>query len=163
MRKVFVPLFATLLMVLLWVSVAPSAALADTHLVPCRDSAAYNERMQQAPDTYYFDEPTQSYAANLLCGAEGLPHLQLRLDRAVDIAIPFAIFFYVTGFIGWSGRAYLIGSKRAAKPEEAEIFIDIPLAIRSFAQGLLWPLAAIKELTTGELTVKASDLSVSPR
>ena len=162
MRKAFAPLFAIALTLLLWVGAAP-AAVADTHLVPCRDSAAYNARMQQVPDTYYFDAPTQSYAANLLCGAEGLPHLQLRLDRAVDIAIPFGIFFYVTGFIGWSGRAYLIGSKRAKSPEEAEIFIDIPLAIRSFAQGLLWPLAALKELTTGELTVKPSDLSVSPR
>ena len=100
---------------------------------------------------------------NLLCGEEGLPHLQLRFDRAIDIAIPFAIFFYFAGFVGWSGRAYLIGSKQTSKPEEAEIFIDIPLAIRAFAQGLLWPLLAIKELTTGELTAKESELSVSPR
>ncbi|MGC1305732.1 MAG: Photosystem I reaction center subunit III [Phormidesmis sp.] len=160
--------FSLLLVLLLWVSIVPSASAAsnmasDTHLVPCQDSPAFIERMKQAPDTYYFDTPYQAYSANLLCGAEGLPHLQLRFDRAVDIAIPFAIFFYVTGFIGWSGRAYLISAKQAAKPEEPEIFIDISRALQSFAQGLLWPLLALKEVTSGELTVKKSELSVSPR
>ena len=107
--------------------------------------------------------PYQSYAANLLCGADGLPHLQLRFDKALDVIIPFGLFFYVAGFIGWSGRAYLIGSNRIAKPEEAEIFIDIVLAIKAFTQGLLWPLLAVKELTTSELTAPPSEVSVSPR
>lgn len=163
MRK----LFSFLLVGLIWLSVTPPASAASaaqaTHLVPCQESAAFNERMQSAPPTYYFEQPYQSYASNLLCGADGLPHLQLRLDRAVDIAIPFAIFFYVAGFIGWSGRAYLIGGKRAAKPEETEIFINIPLAITSFAQGLLWPLLVIQEFISGKLTTKKSELSVSPR
>lgn len=160
MRK----LLAILLMVLCWVSfVAPASALSDTHLVPCQDSAAFQERMQTAPQNYYFEQPYQTYASNLLCGDDGLPHLQLRFDRAIDIIIPFAIFFYFAGFVGWSGRAYLIGGKQASKPEESEIFIDIPLAIRSFAQGLLWPLLVFKELTTGELTAKDTELSVSPR
>lgn len=169
MRK----LFAILLIGMLWLGAAPSAvaaplpaaapAASDTHLVPCQSSPAFQERMKSAPENYYFDQPYQAYSANLLCGAEGLPHLQLRFDRAIDVIIPFAIFFYFAGFIGWSGRAYLIGGKRAAKPEESEIFIDLPLAIRSFAQGLLWPLAAIKELTTGEFTVNRDELSISPR
>ena len=156
--------FAILLMMSLWAGVAnPALAASDTHLVPCQPSAAFQERMHNAPQNYYFDQPYQAYSSNLLCGEEGLPHLQLRFDRAIDIAIPFAIFFYFAGFVGWSGRAYLIGSKQTSKPEEAEIFIDIPLAIRAFTQGLLWPLLAIKELTTGELTAKESELSVSPR
>lgn len=158
MRKVF----SILLIGLIWVSAVPAAG-AETHLVPCQESAAFNERMQNAPDNYYFETPYQSYAANLLCGEEGLPHLQLRLDRAVDIAIPFALFFYVAGFIGWSGRAYLLRGNRTAKPEEAEIFIQVSLAIQSLIQGLLWPLLALKELTTGELTAPASEVSVSPR
>ena len=158
MRKIF----SFLLIALIWAG-APVAALADTHLVPCQESAAFQERMQSAPDNYYFDTPYQAYSANLLCGAEGLPHLQLRIDRAVDIAIPFALFFYIAGFIGWSGRAYLLKSNRASRPEEPEIFIDIPLAIQSFAQGLLWPFLALKELTTGALTAPASEISVSPR
>ena len=156
--------FAVLIMLLLWVSVVPPAfAASDTHLIPCQESAAFQKRMENAPQGYYFDQPYQAYSSNLLCGDDGLPHLQLRLDRAIDVIIPFAIFFYFAGFVGWSGRAYLIGSKQASKPEEMEIFVDIPLAIRSFTQGLLWPLLAFKELTTGELTAKDSELSVSPR
>ena len=160
MRK----LFAIVLTMMLWVGLAsPAMAAPDTHLVPCQESPAFQERMQNAPQSYYFDQPYQAYSANLLCGEEGLPHLQLRFDRAIDVIIPFAIFFYFAGFVGWSGRAYLIGSKKASKPEELEIFIDIALAIRSFTQGLLWPLLVVKELTSGELTVNKSELSVSPR
>lgn len=160
MRK----LFAIILLIVLWVGIMPPAlAASDTHLIPCQESAAFQARQQTAPKNYYFDQPLQTYSSNLLCGEDGLPHLQLRFDRAIDIVIPFAIFFYFAGFVGWSGRAYLIGSKQASKPEEAEIFIDIPLAIRSFTQGLLWPLLAVKEFNTGELTVKKSELSVSPR
>lgn len=160
MQKIVALVLATLL----WMSVAsPASAASDTHLVPCQESAAFQERMQNAPQTYYFDQPYQAYSSNLLCGDDGLPHLQLRFDRAIDIAIPFAIFLYFAGFVGWSGRAYLISSKQRSKPEELEIFIDIPLAIRSFIQGLLWPLLVFKELTTGELTAKKSELSVSPR
>ncbi|MEL6262780.1 MAG: Photosystem I reaction center subunit III [Cyanobacteria bacterium J06631_9] len=169
MRKILSFLLAAVIGVsLVFTSVVPTAIAAspgysDTHLVPCGSSAAFNERMQKAPQNYYFDTPYQSYAANLLCGEEGLPHLQLRLDKAIDVAIPFALFFYVAGFIGWSGRAYLLSSNRNSKPEEAEIFIDVLLAVKSFTQGLLWPLLALKELTTGELTAPASEVYVSPR
>jgi len=154
--------FSIVLIGLIWLSAIPTAA-ADTHLVPCQESVAFNERMQNAPDSYYFETPYQSYAANLLCGEEGLPHLQLRLDRAGDIVIPFALFFYVAGFIGWSGRAYLLKSNRAAKPEEAEIFINVSVMVQSLIQGLLWPLLALKELTTGELTAPANEVTVAPR
>ena len=143
-------------------ALAAQSAL-NTHLVPCQQSEAFQERMQNAPDNYYFDQPYQAYSANLLCGAEGLPHLQLRFDRALDVAIPFAIFFYVAGFIGWSGRAYLIGIRPRSKPEELEIFIDLALAARSLIQGLLWPLVALKQLTSGEFTAKRSEIYVSPR
>ncbi|NMF86524.1 Photosystem I reaction center subunit III [Nodosilinea sp. P-1105] len=157
-------LLGILLMIAIWLSCIPEArAMGDTHLVPCQDSAAFITRMENAPEGYYFDQPYQAYADNLLCGDDGLPHLQLRFDRAIDIAIPFGIFFYFAGFVGWSGRSYLIASKRRSKPEETEIFIDIPLAIQSFAKGLLWPLLAFKELSTGQLTAKDSELSVSPR
>jgi len=142
---------------------SPASAASGTHLIPCQDSEAFQERMKSAPSNYYFEDPYQSYASNLLCGDEGLPHLQLRLDRAIDVAIPFVIFFYFTGFIGWSGRAYLIASKNKSNPEELEIFIDIALAIRSLSQGLLWPILVFKELTTKELTIKENELSVSPR
>ncbi|ASC70165.1 Photosystem I reaction center subunit III [Halomicronema hongdechloris C2206] len=157
-------LFAIVIMSFVWFNAIPPAiAAGDTHLVPCQESTAFMENLQNAPKSYYFDQPYQAYSKNLLCGEDGLPHLQLRLDRAVDIAIPFVIFFYFAGFVGWSGRAYLINSKKASKPEEMEIFINVPLAIQSFIQGLLWPLAAFRELTAKELTAKDSELSVSPR
>jgi photosystem I subunit 3 len=157
-------LLGMLLIIFIWLNLMPDAAAAgNTHLVPCHDSAAFLARMEKAPQSYYFDQPYQSYSENLLCGEEGLPHLQLRLDRAVDVAIPFGIFFYFAGFVGWSGRSYLIASKRRSKPEENEIFVDIPLAIKSFTQGLLWPLLFVREFSTGQLTTKDSELSVSPR
>ena len=168
MRKFLAVLLTALIGVsITWMGATPAIAApsshADTHLVPCGSSAAFNERMQKAPQNYYFETPYQSYAANFLCGEDGLPHLQLRFDKAVDVAIPFALFFYVAGFIGWSGRAYLLSSNRKSKPEEAEIFIDVLLATKSFVQGLLWPLLALKELTAGELTAPMNEISVSPR
>jgi photosystem I subunit III len=137
---------------------------ASTHLIPCQDSTAFQQRKSIAPEGYYYTRPFESYSSELLCGEDGLPHLPLdRLDRAVDVFIPIALFLYIAGFIGWSGRKYLQAANRAPKPEELEIFIDLKLAIASFSQGLLWPLLAIKELLNGELTAKADEISVSPR
>ncbi|MER3477265.1 MAG: Photosystem I reaction center subunit III, partial [Leptolyngbya sp. ERB_1_2] len=83
--------------------------------------------------------------------------------RAIDVVIPIALFLYIAGFIGWSGRAYLLAANRSKTPEQLEIFINLPIALRSLAQGLLWPLLALKELSTGELAAKNSEISVSPR
>ncbi|MEN8444439.1 MAG: Photosystem I reaction center subunit III, partial [Cyanobacteria bacterium J06555_13] len=81
-------IFSVLLAGMLWLSLTP-ATLAEpatgNYLVPCKESAAFNERMKAAPQSYYFDAPYQAYAANLLCGEDGLPHQQLRLDKAGDI------------------------------------------------------------------------------
>lgn len=142
----------------------PSASAESELLVPCNQSQAFQERQQNAPNNYYYDKPFQAYGSELMCGKDdGLPHLQLRLDRAIDIVIPFALFFYIAGFIGWSGRAYLIASNQSSKPEEQEIFINLAIAIPALLQGLLWFVFALKEFATGELTAKTSDLSVSPR
>jgi len=132
-------------------------------LVPCKESKLFLERQNSAPDTYYFNQPYKAYSEYLLCGEDGLPHLPLRFDRAVDIAIPFGLFFYIAGFIGWSGRAYLLAAQNSSSPEEKEIFIDIPLAIQSLIKGLLWPLLFLQELTTGRLTAKDQEIYVSPR
>lgn len=151
-------------LVALWFSIIPPAFAANTTLVPCNDSPAFQQRREKAPNTYYFDEPMEAYASLELCGADGLPHLPLdRVDRAIDVLIPFTLFFYVAGFIGWSGRSYLQAANRAANPEEKEIFIDLALAIQSLIQGLLWPLLALKELLSGQLTANDAEISVSPR
>ena len=137
---------------------------ANLSLVPCSESAAFQQRQSSAPEGYYYTKPFEVYSSELLCGEDGLPHLPLdRLDRAVDVAIPMALFLYVAGFIGWSGRAYLQAANKSAKPEEKEIFIDLFLAFQSLIKGLLWPLMALQELLSGKLTVKESDITVSPR
>lgn len=157
-------LFALILTILIWSNVAPAALAANTALVPCKDSPAFQERLKSSPDSYYFEKPYAAYSKYLLCGEEGLPHLTLdRLSLAVDVAIPFAIFLYVAGFIGWSGRSYLIASKKAKSPEQNEIFIDIPLAIQSVLKSLTWPLLALTELLSGQLTVSDEEVPVSPR
>ncbi|MGG6270100.1 Photosystem I reaction center subunit III [Leptolyngbya sp. AN03gr2] len=160
--KRFLIVFAIVLSILF--SVHPAATAESALLVPCNQSQAFQDRQQNAPDNYYYQKPFQAYASELVCGKEdGLPHLQLRLDRAIDIVIPFALFFYIAGFIGWSGRAYLLAANRSTKPEEQEIFINLAIAVPALIQGLLWPILALKELGTGELTAKNAEISVSPR
>jgi photosystem I subunit 3 len=142
----------------------PPAWATNRNLVPCQQSAAFQQRQANAPDNYYYTKPFESYSSELLCGEDGLPHLPLdRLDRIVDVVIPIALFLYVAGFIGWSGRAYLQAANKAKNPEELEIFINLPLAMGSLLRGLLWPLLAFKELANGELTAKDYQISVSPR
>jgi photosystem I subunit III len=100
-----------------------------------------------------------------LCGPEGLPHLIVdgRLDRAGDFLIPGIIFLYIAGWIGWVGRAYLIAIRKGDSPEMKEIIIDVPLAFQTMLTGFAWPAAALKEFTTGELTAKDTEITISPR
>lgn len=160
LRILFIPIFV----LIIWFGTVSNAVAVNTTLIPCKDSPAFQQRQNSAPDNYYYTRPFEIYSSELLCGPDGLPHLPLdRLDRAVDVAIPFGIFFYVAGFIGWSGRAYLRASNKAKNPEALEIFISIPLAIQSLSQGLLWPVFALKEFFSGELVADDETLSVSPR
>jgi photosystem I subunit III len=155
-------ILALILTIALWFTAAPTAS-ADGFLVKCKDSPAYTERVASYPDNYYFNEPDRAYSEYLSCGEDGLPHLVISLNRTVDIAIAFSIFFYIAGFIGWSGRAYLQKISQQKFQEQSEIFIDLAQAIPSLIQGLLWPLLAVKELTSGELTAQDNEISVSPR
>ena len=100
-----------------------------------------------------------------MCGPEGYPHLIVdgNLAYAGDFLIPSILFLYMTGWIGWVGRAYLQAIKKSANPEEKEIIIDVPLAFKFMLSGVLWPLAAIKELTSGEMFAKDDEITVSPR
>jgi photosystem I subunit 3 len=100
-----------------------------------------------------------------LCGPEGLPRLIVdgRLSHAGDFLIPGALFLYIAGWIGWVGRAYLIDIREEKSPEDKEIFIDLPLAIQKMLTGFLWPLSAVKELLSGELTAKDEEIPILPR
>lgn len=158
MRK----LFTLILIFSIWFAVVPAAS-ANGFLVQCKDSPAYQERVANYPNNYYFDQPDRAYGEYLPCGADGLPHLVINFRNTIDIAIAFGIFFYIAGFIGWSGRSYLRAINQKKSPEELEIFIDLPIATQSLAQGLLWPMLAVKELLSGELTARDNEIPVSPR
>lgn len=151
-----------ILTIVLFLAAAPIAE-ADGILVQCKDSPAYQERVASYPNNYYFNEPDRAYGEYLTCGEDGLPHLVISFRNSVDIAIAFSLFFYITGFIGWSGRSYLRAISQQKSQEQSEIFINLPVAIQALVKGLLWPLLAVKELLSGELTAKDNEISVSPR
>lgn len=145
-------------------TLALPASASSARLVPCDQSKAFVERINNAPDNYYFEQPNQAYGAQLLCGEDGLPHLSLdQPGHPTDALLPILFFLYIAGFIGWSGRAYLQATKSSKSPEEKEIFIDLSLARNSFSQALLWPLLTVREISNKEFTADNDELSVSPR
>jgi photosystem I subunit III len=162
-------LFALILVFTLWFNFAPSASAdALSHLTPCGQSKAFQQRAKSFLNTTGDPQSGQKRAASYasaLCGPEGLPHLIVdgRLSHAGDFLIPSILFLYITGWIGWVGRAYLIAIRGGKDPEMKEIIIDVPLAISKMLTGFAWPLAAVQEFTSGKLTAKDSEISVSPR
>lgn len=167
----------------------PDLANADVAgLTPCKDSKAFNKRLDLSvkklearlkkyePDTppYLALQKTIETTKNrfaryskagLLCGNDGLPHLIAdgRWSHSTEFVLPGLLFLYITGWIGWVGRAYLIAVRSSNKPAEKEIILDIPLALGFMSSGFLWPLAAIKEFTSGELIAKNDEVTISPR
>lgn len=161
MRKLFAPLFASVLVFFLWVGfVSPASAY---NLTPCGDTPAFQQRAAKAT-TGQAKARFQNYST-LLCGEEGLPHLIVDGSAAHigEFIIPSILFLYIAGWIGWVGRAYVISVRGEKDPEMSEIIIDVPRAIKIMTSGFLWPLAAVQEFTTGKLTVKDSEITVSPR
>ncbi|CAG9461636.1 unnamed protein product [Pedinophyceae sp. YPF-701] len=105
----------------------------------------------------------------LLCGTDGLPHLisdpglALRYGHAGEVFIPTFGFLYVAGYIGWAGREYLIETRKAKKPTDMEIIIDVPKALAICGRSLAWPAAAVAALRDGDLLEKDENITVSPR
>jgi photosystem I subunit III len=160
-------LLALVFSVMLWfgfISTAPAHAAYD-NLKPCRDVPAFMNRAQTSKGgdvaariDFYANK------ANLLCGAEGLPHLIVdNPAHAGEFIIPGIMFLYIAGWIGWVGRAYIQAIKKSSTPEDQEIIINLPLAIGCMLTGFAWPLAAFGEFTTGKLLAKEADITVSPR
>ena len=167
----------------------PNVASADVSgLVPCKDSAVFKKRLDGSVKKLQgrlenYDEGTPAYLAlqdqidktkarfdkygkqGLLCGADGLPHLIAdgRPSHAGEFVLPGIMFIYITGWIGWAGRSYLQFSKKTDKPNENEIIINVPVAIGMMSGSFLWPLAAWKELVSGDLLVPGDEVTVSPR
>jgi photosystem I subunit 3 len=160
-------LFALILAISLWFSVAPmssaNAAPSAPFLVPCKESPAFQQRIK-ASTSATAARRAQAYG-DLQCGQEGLPHLVVDPDYAHlgEFVIPSLLFLLITGWIGWAGRSYIQAAKKTSNPEEKEIIIDVPLAIQCALAGAIWPLAALKEFTTGELTAKDDEIPVSVR
>lgn len=179
-------LFALLLAVCLWLGFAPSASADVAGLAPCADTPAFRDRLERTVkgyqtrlQKYSSDSPSAAnlqssidkargraeHYAGFLCGPEGFPRLIVdgRLDHAGEFILPGILFLYLSGWLGWAGRSYLITSKKSDTPEYKEIQIDVPLAIQSFAGALLWPLAAVKEILSGEIQEDDKKIAVSPR
>ncbi|MBL1211140.1 Photosystem I reaction center subunit III [Geminocystis sp. GBBB08] len=168
MGRIFSLILAFALSLTLWANFAPTASADLSQLTPCSESAAYQAKAASFRNTT--DDPQSGKKraeryAEALCGAEGYPHLVVdgRLDHVGDFVIPGVLFLYIAGWIGWVGRAYLIAIRKEKDTELKEIIIDVPLAISKMLFGFLWPLQALQEFTSGQLTVKDSDISVSPR
>ena len=48
-------------------------------------------------------------------------------------------------------------------PEDKEIMIDVPLAVKCSLSGFAWPLAAFGEFSSGKMFADESEVTVSPR
>lgn len=168
MRKLLTLVLAFAISLTLWANFAPAAKADLSHLTPCSESAAFQENAKNFLNTTADPESGAKRAASYsqaLCGPEGYPHLVVdgRLDHAGDFIIPGVLFLYIAGWIGWVGRSYLIAIREDKNPELKEIVIDVPLAFSKMLFGFLWPVQAFGEFTSGKLTVKDSEISVSPR
>lgn len=162
-------LFALILVLSLWLNFAPSASAEGVAgLVPCSESPAFQQRAKGFLNTT--DDPASGQKraerySQALCGPEGLPHLIVdgRFSHVGDFTIPSILFLYITGWIGWVGRAYLIAIKQGDNPEMKEVVIDVPLALSKMLTGFMWPAAAVGEFLSGKLMAKDSEITVSPR
>lgn len=156
-------LFALILGIFLALSVIPAAPADAAILTPCKDSPAFQQRMKSSSSATA-QRRAEAYGS-LLCGEEGLPHLVVDPDaaHAGEFAIPGVLFLYIAGWIGWAGRSYLQAIKKGDNPEQKEIIIDLPLAIKSSLAGAAWPLAAVQEFLSGKLTAKDDEIPVSVR
>ena len=162
-------LFALILVFTLWFNFAPPAkADALAHLTPCGESAAFQARAENFRNTTADPESGAKRAerySKALCNDLGLPVLIVdgRWSHVGDFVIPGVLFLYIAGWIGWVGRAYLIDIRKEKSPENKEIIIDVPLAIGKMLSGFAWPAAAFAEFSSGKLTAKDNEITISPR
>ena len=109
-----------------------------------------------------FDKYSRS---ELLCGADGLPHLIAdgRWSHAAEFILPGFGFIYISGWIGWVGRKYVRAVSTTKNPTENEIIINVPLALKIMTTGYIWPISAWQELISGDLVASNENITVSPR
>jgi len=167
----------------------PNLALADIGgLTKCSESPAFTKRLKtslkklESRMTQYeaasppalalqqqidrTKERFEKYGrSDLLCGADGLPHLIAdgRWSHAAEFIIPGFGFIYISGWIGWVGRKYLRAISTTKNPAESEIIINVPLALKIMTTGYIWPISAWQELISGDLVIPKDEVTVSPR
>ena len=171
------------------IALTPMQALADIGgLTKCSESPAFEKRLnasvkklEQRASQYEADSPpalalnqqierTQArfdkYSrSELLCGADGLPHLIAdgRWSHAAEFILPGFGFIYISGWIGFVGRKYLRAVSTTANPSESEIIINVPLALKIMTTGYIWPISAWQELISNDLVAVSEEITVSPR
>lgn len=157
-------LLALVLTAVLWFGFAPTASADVAGLTPCKDNPAFIARAEKAT-TEKAQRRFELYGRELLCGEDGLPHLIVdgRWSHAGEFLIPGILFLYIAGWIGWAGRSYLIAIRDEKSPEDKEIVIDVPLAVKKSLSAAAWPVAAFKEASSGEMFAKDDEIPVSPR
>lgn len=167
----------------------PDQALADIGgLTKCSESPTFAKRqktsvkkLEQRMATYQIDSPPalalqqqidrtnarfNKYSrSNLLCGADGLPHLVAdgRWTHSAEFMLPGFGFIYISGWIGYVGRKYLRAVSTTKNPAESEIIINVPLALKIMVTGYIWPISAWQELISGELIASKDEITLSPR
>ena len=138
----------------------PSTEFTASALQNCSENPKFIERASSATtkkDIARFERYGQA-----LCGDDGLPHLiigppgepfgaLLNRGHEGDLLIPGVLFIYIAGIIGWSGREYLIESKKTKTPADMEIIIDFELARKCLVKGAQWPLLANRQGRNGGL------------
>ena len=180
----FIALFFALVLVF-----NPTQAFADIGgLTKCSESSAFNKRLKTSVkklelrmSQYEADSPPalalqqqiartearfDKYSrSELLCGADGLPHLIAdgRWSHAAEFILPGFGFIYISGWIGWVGRKYLRAISTIKNPAESEIIINVPLALKIMTTGYIWPISAWQELISGDLVAPADKVTISPR
>jgi photosystem I subunit 3 len=167
----------------------PNQAWADIGgLKKCSESPAFTKRLntsvkklEQRMTQYEADSPPalalqqqidrtkarfDKYSrSDLLCGADGLPHLIAdgRWSHAPEFILPGFGFLYISGWIGWVGRKYIRAVSTTKNPTENEIIINVPLALKIMTTGYIWPISAWQELINGDLVAPDNEVTVSPR
>ena len=170
-------------------TLVPNQASADIGgLTKCSESPAFAKRLktsvkklEQRMTQYEADSPPalalqqqidrtnarfDKYSrSELLCGADGLPHLVAdgRWSHAAEFILPGFGFIYISGWIGYVGRKYLRAVSTTANPSESEIIINVPLALKIMTTGYIWPISAWQELISGDLVAPKDEVTVSPR
>ena len=155
-------LFAALLSAVLLFGFAPAAHADVAGLTPCADSSRFQERAAAAAT----EQAKARFAmySKASCGEDGLPHLIVdgRFSHAGDFLIPSLLFLYITGWIGWAGRSYMM-AVRGKGSQMKEIQIDTALALKCSLAAAKWPLDALAEMRSGAMFADNNHITVSPR